>query len=174
MKTKARDIVAGWPKMIPSAIISNCGLYRYQLNRVWSDARPLYFVMLNPSTADANDDDPTIRKCIGFAKHNDFGSISVYNLFAYRAADPNELIRKRAFVDVVGPLNNDYIAQTIPPGSAVVCAWGSFPTSQPSLTYRVNEVKKLLDSKHRYCVKRTLDRPWHPLYVKYGALEPFA
>jgi hypothetical protein len=159
--------------MEPTAIISECGKYRYQLGRRWTLIdRPLYFVMLNPSTADASVDDPTIRKCIGFAKANNFGAIEVFNLFAWRATNPKELVEKRGFADVVGPENDSYLAG-IPSWATVVCAWGSFINSQPSLHYRGREVKRMLTGRKLMCVKRTEDRPWHPLYVKYGPLEDF-
>ena len=88
------------------ALLSSCGTYRYRLWRYWHTERePLIFIMLNPSTADAMQDDPTIRKCIGFAKRLGFGGIEVVNLFAYRATDPRDL---RANGYQVGP--DDFVA----------------------------------------------------------------
>jgi hypothetical protein len=73
------------------ALLSEDGRYRYRLWRLWDDLAPvMVWVMLNPSTADADLDDPTIRKCIGFAKANRHGGIIVVNLFAWRATDPKE------------------------------------------------------------------------------------
>ncbi len=75
------------------AEISKCGLYRYALWRTWDNALPVaVFVMLNPSTADARENDPTIRKCIGFAKRWGCGGIHVVNLFAFRATKPSALL----------------------------------------------------------------------------------
>ena len=71
------------------AVISECGTYRYRLHR--GEGRTLMFLMVNPSTADAEQDDATIRKCLGFAERNGFGRIVVGNLFAYRAKDVNAL-----------------------------------------------------------------------------------
>lgn len=69
------------------ATISDCGKYRYRLSRIWEPGRPVAtFVMLNPSTADATNDDATIRKCMGFARRWNLGGIHVGNLFAYRAS----------------------------------------------------------------------------------------
>ena len=84
------------------AVISDCGAYRYHLARIWEEGpqhsglrhlwRPknLAFVMLNPSTADAYEDDPTIRRCIGFGQRDAFDSITVLNLFAGRATKPKD------------------------------------------------------------------------------------
>lgn len=74
------------------AILSQCGKYRYRLWRIWQNDKPkVLFVMHNPSTADANDDAPTIRRCIAFAKSWGYGGIFVGNLSPYRATDPSEL-----------------------------------------------------------------------------------
>ena len=74
--------------MTGTAWISECGRYRYSLTRRFADGLDLVFVMLNPSTADADKDDPTIRRCCGFADRMGFGGIIVVNLFALRAAAP--------------------------------------------------------------------------------------
>lgn len=155
-----------------SALISPCGTYRYWLHRRWDDRELLYWIMLNPSTADAMKDDPTIRKCIGFAKLNGYGGIAVGNLFAYRATDPRELILCRGFVEPVGP-DNDAQIKGIPTDRDVVCAWGLFPYIHPSLHWRTRVVRELLANHRTFCVKRTEDRPWHPLYVKYGELVEY-
>ncbi|MGH6627611.1 MAG: DUF1643 domain-containing protein [Burkholderiaceae bacterium] len=110
--------------MNKSAVISDCGTYRYSLSRGWDHSLPrVAFVMLNPSVADADVDDPTIRKCIGFAQRLGFGGFDVVNLYAYRATDPRDL--KRAGYPV-GEDNDDYIRISVFDGSdAVICAWGS-------------------------------------------------
>lgn len=84
-----------------SAVISECGSYRYRLERVWEAEKDrVAFIMLNPSTADASKDDPTIRRCIGFAKAWGFGGLIVGNLFALRSTDPKALYGHK---DPVGP-----------------------------------------------------------------------
>ena len=105
-----------------SAVLSACGKFRYRLGRRWGDGRPLAFVMLNPSTADADLDDPTIRRCIGFARSHDFDAIDVVNLFAYRATKPADL---KAAGYPVGDENDDHIARAASSAGAVCCAWGS-------------------------------------------------
>ena len=88
------------PAVCKSAQISPCGLYRYRLERFWSDKPALPFVMLNPSTADADLDDPTIRRCMGFARREGAGGIIVATLHAFRATTPEEL---RKAYDPFGP-----------------------------------------------------------------------
>ncbi len=107
-----------------NAVISACGSYRYLLTRqVGSGSRTATFVMLNPSTADATNDDPTIRRCIGFARQWGCGRLAVLNLFAIRATDPADM--KRA-ADPVGPENRDWFDRTlsVPDAGPVICAWG--------------------------------------------------
>lgn len=89
------------------AILSACGTYRYHLWRLWDKALPvMVFVMQNPSTADASHDDPTIRKCIGFAKRHGYGGISVRNIFALRATDERILLTHH---DPFGPENDAHL-----------------------------------------------------------------
>ena len=96
--------------MKKGATISECGLYRYSLTRVWDDVLPMcIFVMLNPSTADADIDDPTIRRCINFAKREGCGSLMVVNLFAYRATSPADM---KAAVDPIGSGNPTTLEET--------------------------------------------------------------
>jgi hypothetical protein len=71
-----------------SAVLSPDGVYRYRLDRVWGAGPRVLFVMLNPSTADATQDDPTLRRCLGFARDWGYGSLTVANLYAYRARGP--------------------------------------------------------------------------------------
>lgn len=108
--------------MEKTATISECGKYRYRLGRRWGDGRPLVFVMLNPSTADASDDDPTIRRCIGFARSHGYNAIDVVNLYAWRATDPRDL---KAAGYPVGPDNDKHIIEAVMAGGQVCCAWGS-------------------------------------------------
>lgn len=166
--------------MIKEAVISDDQKYRYTLYREWAEdpifegVRVLNFCMLNPSTADGLQDDPTIRKCIGFAKANGYNAIRVVNLFAYRTSSPKILVRQRGCgLDVVGPLNNDYV-QEIPPEETVVAAWGASFYGDNFIRDRIEVTKGLL-SRKLWCVRKTIDpgfkpRPWHPLYVPYGPL----
>jgi hypothetical protein len=107
-----------------SAVISDCGTYRYLLTRqIGHNAASAVFIMLNPSVADADMDDPTIRKCAGFAARWDCGEFSVLNLFAFRATDPKDM---RKAIDPVGPDNKQWFRDTLQGTDAmVVCAWGA-------------------------------------------------
>lgn len=109
--------------MEKGAYISKCGTYRYKLWRIWDDSLPkALFVMLNPSTADGNQDDPTIRRCINFAKSWGYGGIYVGNLFAYRATNPKELLGVK---DPVGEYNTGCLLKMEMDREIAVCAWGN-------------------------------------------------
>lgn len=116
---------AARPIMDSHAVISGCGRYRYELGRRWADGPALEWVMLNPSTADADQDDPTIRRCSGFAKRWGYGAIIVHNLYAYRATDPQLLAN---LDDPIGPDNHRYLASCHGTDGTVV-AWGSDPAA---------------------------------------------
>lgn len=142
------------------ADISPCGRYRYQLGRRWGEGPPLGFVMLNPSTADGLVDDPTIRRCIGFARRDGYAGIIVTNLFAWRATDPREL---RAVADPVGPECNKYI-KAMP--EDVVIAWGA-TRPRPDTASRIISTCSLLYGRRIYHLGRTKDGSCrHPLYVR--------
>lgn len=93
--------------MKKGAIISDCQQYRYALWRIWDETKPfVMFIMLNPSKADAETDDNTVRRCIGFAKSWGYGGIYICNLFAYRSTDPKVLLK------VDNPFGDQNIQQT--------------------------------------------------------------
>ncbi|WP_371736966.1 DUF1643 domain-containing protein [Brevibacillus sp. HD1.4A] len=150
------------------AVFDEAKVYRYSLIRRWNDKLPrLTYIMLNPSTANENDDDPTIRRCLGFAKQWNYGSIEVVNLFAYRATDPSELL---SCTDPIGYENNKYILEAIQRSSLIVLAWGT----KGSLKERDKEVVRLLNNvrENVYCLSRTKEgHPKHPLYVR-GDTKP--
>ena len=146
------------------AVISACGNYRYALWRVWDKARPLVmFIGLNPSTADAVKDDNTIRRCIGFAKTWRFGSLSVGNLFAFRATEPREL---RKASDPVGPENDKWLMELKRESKMGVAVWGN----NGKYLNRDEEVLKMFPGLH--CIKVSATGvPLHPLYLP-GNLKP--
>lgn len=140
--------------------------YRYRLGRRWSEDGPLdVWVMLNPSTADAEQDDPTIRRCKGFSALWGAGGIVVVNLFALRSTDPAALARHP---DPIGPANDDNIAQVAAraqeDGGRVIAAWGAHPMAGP----RARIVHRVI-SEHAtvFCLGGTkAGAPRHPLYVR--------
>ncbi len=104
------------------AEFSDCGRYRYKLWRTWDDARlPVMFIMLNPATADATRNDPTIRRCIGFARDWGYGGVRVGNLFAWRTPYPAEL---RTVANPIGEKNDGALREMAGGSALVVAAWG--------------------------------------------------
>lgn len=146
------------------AVISDCGLYRYRLWRRWADGPCCVFVMLNPSTADATKDDPTIRRCIGFAKREGCGSLEVVNLFAFRATSPDDM--KRA-VQPIGPDNDRHLLEaTRTADGPVIAAWGAHGGYEG----RDRSVRLLLREVSLLCLGKTKNgSPRHPLYAPSNA-----
>jgi len=157
--------------MKKDASISGCGTYRYWLSRSWGGNEYhnhyMIFVMLNPSTADAKEDDPTIRRCVSFAKREGYDGLIVINLFAYRATDPKELKNKWPF-DTVGIHNPlQYYVWPYAYGHVlpIVCAWGTKGNY-------LNQDKKFIEMCHKHDVKMfclgttKAGHPKHPLYLK--------
>ncbi len=150
--------------MISTAIISDYGLYRYELRKIWQPKNGwVCWVLLNPSTADANQEDPTIRRCMSFAERWGYGGIVVANLFAYRATDPKKML---AAEDPIGPENDWYIERLSFEADLTVCGWGNHGTH----LNRATDVWKLLTKPHHLGLTKT-EQPKHPLYLK-GDLEP--
>ena len=90
-----------------TAKLSECRKYRFALWRTWDDSKPyVMFVGLNPSTADETTDDPTLTRCINYAKSWGFGGVCMANIFAYRATEPNDM---KAATDPIGSENNDWL-----------------------------------------------------------------
>lgn len=145
------------------AVISECGRYRYELTRRWVDGPLMEFVMLNPSTADASVNDPTIRRCISFAKRWGYGGIVVRNLFAYRATDPGELFM---VADPIGPLNEQYLADDS--ADCTIVAWGA--NNAASGWWSVKQWRHHSPLHRRrglFCLGTNAGgSPKHPLYVR--------
>ena len=139
-----------------SAITDSAHVYRYMLFRVWDETLPnVCFCMLNPSTADASTDDPTVRRCINFAKSWGFGSLTVVNVYAYRTSSPREL---KLVEDPIGPLNLLFVAKATQQAAITLAAWGVHGGAMASL------ILPLLQNP--YCIGcTTAGHPRHPLYV---------
>lgn len=155
------------------ARVSECERYRYTLGRIWEPSRPqLTYVMLNPSTADASADDPTIRKCRGFAERLGFGGIHVVNLYAFRATKPQALWASQASgVDIVGPENDDVLREAFRRGDAVA-AWGAH--GKADRVEFVSILARAVGARlHALSVTKS-GAPGHPLMLPYSsALTPW-
>jgi hypothetical protein len=152
-----------------SAVLSEDRLYRYRLSRPlakrpWSQVT---WIMLNPSTADAEQDDPTIRRCIGFTKAWGHRRLEVVNLFALRSPYPGAVEEAdRHGVDIVGPDNDDHIAEACRAAAVIVCAWGSH---RLAVGRGHAVIERLADEgllSRTTCLGKTKGgMPRHPLYV---------
>lgn len=145
-----------------TATISADGQYRYDLVRRWTEGPLALWVMLNPSTADATEDDKTIQQCTAFSHREHCAGLAVVNLYALRATDPKEL---SLHPDPVGPDNVErltfWLGQPDDVVARVIVAWGdSIPTNRPH-----PQVLLLADRFHRptYCLGAIRKgRPRHP------------
>jgi hypothetical protein len=146
------------------AVLSACGTYRYRLWRRWDPYKArLAWIMLNPSTADAEHDDPTIRRCIGFAKAWGYGGITVLNVWAFRSTDPDKLPGNDD--ERRGPENDAHLVDVILGSPGVICAWGAHKGATEAFR-RFVQRNPVIDLTALSCLGTTaLGHPKHPLYV---------
>lgn len=162
--------------MRKSAIISSCGKYRYALSRVWDTEKSLVlWVMLNPSTADAELDDPTIRRCIQFSKDWGFGGMLVGNLYAFRSTDKRVLYKVK---DPVGPENLATVAFLQTLSTKTIAAFGNDKGPGSRLYWKLIEQAGFnsinTGGPQILCVGHNKDQsPKHPLYVEKKASLTF-
>jgi hypothetical protein len=151
------------------ALISECEHYRYTLTRIWDRSRPvLVWTMLNPSKADGLIDDPTIGRCIAFAKAWGYGGIVVVNLFAWRATDPTEL---EATLDAIGPENDRHLLAAVA-DQDVIAAWGaSVPHYWRHRPAAVLELMRQHGARLHHLGLTKDGHPRHPLYLR-GDTQP--
>lgn len=178
--TKLEDTTSGEPLALRSsdlfggtgaeamergARLSPCRTYRYALWRRWGRGHYAMFIGLNPSTADETQDDPTIRRCIGFARAWGYSGLCMANLFAYRATEPADM--KKA-ADPIGWENDSTLSAWAHDAGVVVAAWGAHGTYKR----RDQSVRLLVPGLHY--LRLTKDgHPGHPLYLP-GSLQPVA
>ena len=148
-----------------SARISDCGNYRYLLTRPTEvecpDRGTALFIMLNPSTADAEQDDATIRRCRRFARDWGCAGLTVANLYAYRATKPEEL---HAVDDPVGPDNDRQLSALAREYQEAVCAWGA--NANPDRVQQVVDIFRGVGGR-LWCLGTTKSgAPRHPLYIR--------
>jgi hypothetical protein len=148
------------------AIFSPCNAYRYKLWRVWDTALPkCAFIMLNPSTADATNFDPTVRRCFSYALREGCGSLTVYNIFALRSTDPAGL---KKVSDPIGPENDAYLSKAVEDNDLVIVAWGN----HGALNSRSEQVRAILKTSAQpiRCLGISgTGEPKHPLYLRGDA-----
>lgn len=142
-----------------NARFSRCKNYRYTLKRSWDEgAGKVLFVGLNPSTADHRKDDPTIRRCVGFAHSWGFAAMEIANLFAYRATYPRDL---KMASDPIGPRNGFWLLKAMRDSDLVVACWGT------DGNFRGAADRFLRRHENLHCIKwNSSQTPAHPLYLK--------
>lgn len=145
--------------MIKDAEFSDCGKYRYLLTRIWDDKKPYAMCIgLNPSNADSEKDDPTIRNLCAHLNKLGFGGLKMCNLYALISPKPDILF------SVPDPLkNNDlWIESTAHTVQEIIFCWGSFK----NIEYRAKQMINLFPSAK--CFGRNKNgAPWHPLAMMY-------
>lgn len=171
-----------WLQKVSHAILSEDRVYRYALyrsldgqawdriyehNSVPQERRTVLFIMLNPSTASEEQNDPTIEKLMKFSRRWGYDRLVVGNLFAYRETDSTKLASLASARDIVGPDNNAHIDRLVEESHRVVCAWGK----QGTILGRGDAVRRYLGPRladrgqELWCFKKNLDNsPVHPLY----------
>lgn len=163
-----------------TAVIDATGRYRYVLRRQWHEwrrdphlgvlgahAASVLWIMLNPSTADAAVDDPTIRRCVAFSRSWGYDGLVVVNLFALRATNPKALRLPENFyqsehLSVIGPENDAVIEREASAAQLVVAAWGN----HGALYGRNEEVRELIERPLHHLGLTKMGQPRHPLYVR--------
>lgn len=145
--------------MKSDAVLSDCRTYRYALWRTWDKNRPYaMFVGLNPSTADETEDDPTIKRCIQFAKDWGYGGLCMANLFAFRATKPTDM---KKVLDPVGIENDLWLIKLANDAGVVVGAWGNHGAFQARAKYVIDLLPDM-----SYLKLNVTGHPSHPLYLK--------
>lgn len=145
------------------AEFSPCRRWRYTLWRIWDPSRPYCaFIGLNPSTATETVNDPTVSRCINYARDWKYGGMYMLNLFAWRATDPADM---KASEEPIGAENDDAILKTAKGAGLVICAWGNHGAYRD----RSKHVRRTLHDAGitAHCLTTTgSGEPGHPLYLR--------
>lgn len=150
--------------MTKSARLSDCRTFRYELHRRWGPGPMVAFIGLNPSTADETEDDPTIRRCIRYARDWGYDALCMVNLFAFRATDPTVMKKQ---TDPVGPDNLATLKRVSTEARMLIAAWGTHGVHLGQGAKIAKELPRL------HCLSKTsAGFPGHPLYLK-ADLKPF-
>lgn len=151
-----------------SAVFSPCGNFRYQLRRDWNDGQNIAWLMLNPSIANANENDPTLKRVLDFSRRWGYGSLVVVNLAAHISSNPKRL---KFATDPIGPLTDYWVKKSIDGARELLCAWGSSSNlgtdllrwRPHQLLTRIREWEPQLSFS---CLGVNQDgSPKHPLYI---------
>jgi hypothetical protein len=146
--------------------------YRYELGRTWEPSLPsITWCMLNPSTADEHDLDPTLRKCLGYSVKWGYGEMRVVNLFAWRSTDPKALAKVAGY-SPVGPENNTTILAALATSQTFLVGWGSEKIARSQACAILRLMKDRKATLHHLGQNRD-GHPKHPLYLP-GDLRPMA
>ncbi len=159
--TSGKTVTSG-KSCTATAVISACGRYRYRLTRRWGPGRSLLCILINPSTATAEEDDNTIRKLVVIASLLGFDAIEVVNLFAFRATDPDDMM---AAADPIGPENDQHLLDAVKANQLVLAGWG-VPGDHLS---RGAEVTRMLQREGVQVMCLAINKggtPKHPLYCR--------
>ncbi|VEE84266.1 Uncharacterized protein conserved in bacteria [Streptococcus milleri] len=142
--------------MEKKAIISKDKIYRYKLSRTWDSTKPtILFIGLNPSIANENVDDPTITRCINFAKDWGYGTLLMANLFAFRSTYPKDIY---LIDDPIGKDNDHYLLECVTQSDLIVACWGNNGTYMN----REKVITELVPNL--YCLQKNKNgTPHHPL-----------
>jgi hypothetical protein len=148
--------------MDETAVFSPCRTWRYSLRRQLIGTGTVAFIGLNPSTADETRDDPTIRRCLGFARRWSFAALEVVNVYGLRATEPHALWHA---ADPVGPQNDRVLSRAIEGADLVIAAWGA--QARPE---RLAELRWALGDVQLHALGFTQSgAPRHPLYLRADA-----
>lgn len=150
--------------MVKTAEFSECGKYRYQLTRIWDESLPVTMCIgLNPSKADSEKDDPTIRILIRMLQALGYGGFKMMNLYGLITPHPNDL---RNSPDPVG-INDQWLASTAYHVQDIIYFWGTFK----HIEHRVKKVREILPEGK--CFGKTQNGyPWHPMALMYLGVAP--
>lgn len=145
--------------MKTDAVLSEDRKYRYLLSRIWDESKSMVTIIgLNPSTADETVDDPTIIRCIDFAKNWGYGGVYMLNLFAFRATLPKDMFSAE---NPIGDENDIFIEKYSKLSDKVICAWGN----DGKYKNRSQEVLSKIENKYYLKLNQT-NEPAHPLYLR--------
>lgn len=149
--------------------ISDCGNYKYWLTKEWDKDLPrVMYIILNPTTADSEIDNQTLKKCIGFAKGWGYGSVEVFNLFSYITKDLNilkNIIEENGEEAAIGPENDEWIKIAVEKADLIVLAWGN---KGEEFRDRTEKILNILKGKKVKCLGKTAKKqPRNPRTLAY-------